>query len=71
MAPVERSSIKLDDEDERNCLYATWSRSGKRLRFTISNPRFEDERQIELRPHQVEAPGRFLIETNPGTTDDR
>jgi hypothetical protein len=69
VTPLERSSIK-PDVDERGRLYAIWSRAVKRLLLTVSDPRQEDERQIELRPEHVEALGQFLIETNPGTSDD-
>ncbi len=68
MTRVERSSIQFDD-DERNRLHAVWSRSGRHLLLGVTDERYEGGRQIALRTEQVEALGRFLIETNPETPD--
>ena len=57
MPSDERQSIRLKD-DEGGQLYATWSRSGKRLIVTVS--RRGEWAQVELRPAQVEALARYL-----------
>jgi hypothetical protein len=60
MPPVERSSLKLKDDDG-NRLNAIWSRSGKRLILTVTAGISGEARQIELRAGQVEVLARFLV----------
>jgi hypothetical protein len=58
----ERPAIQLDDDD-RNCLHAGWSRSGKRLIVSVvPRGRWHDASQIELDPAQVERLKEFLAE---------
>jgi hypothetical protein len=51
MPKVDRPTITFDADDQHR-LHATWSRSS-RLLLTITDTRFAEPRQIQLRPHQV------------------
>lgn len=54
-----RPSIRLDG-DENAVISVTWGRSGKRAIITISDPRYENARQVLLAPEQADQLGRFL-----------
>jgi hypothetical protein len=51
MPKADRPTITLDADDQHR-LHATWSRSS-RLLLTVTDTRFGEPRQIQLRPDQV------------------
>ncbi len=70
MPKQERCGLSLDDDDGGR-LHVTWSRSGKRLIVTATTARWEEPRQVELDPNQVQSLIAFLSETAAFDPGDR
>jgi hypothetical protein len=64
MPSVDRPTLTLDDEN-RHRLHATWSRSS-RLVLSVTDNRFAEVRQIQLRPDQV---AELIAYLEASTTD--
>jgi hypothetical protein len=59
----ERPVVEFEDT-EHNRLHATWSRSGKRLILSvIGRGRWDEAKQVELDPEQVQELRTLLDET--------
>jgi hypothetical protein len=71
MSKREHRATTLDVAGGRGRFYAIWSGSGKRLGVTVWNPITSDQRQVELRPDQVQALFDFPAETLACEPHDR
>jgi hypothetical protein len=54
----DRPALQLDD-DERQFIHATWSRSGKRAIVSVGKS-WDEAGQVELTPDQVDRLAGFL-----------
>ena len=64
MPSVDRPTLTLDDDNQHR-LHATWSRSS-RLLLSVTDNRFAEARQIQLRPDQV---AELIAYLEASTTD--